>query len=537
METKMNHWEGRLIPTMREEVLFGNRRVLGFVERPDSLHGMWQTAVSRFPEREALVHGDQRLTYAQADAQVRAIAAGLAKRGVVRGDRVALMIGNQPAFVLVLFALQRLGAIAVPISSREQRPGVTYMLGQCGAKGIVFDAEFADRVPLAQDLPGLALRIVNGSAAGLVSLDELSERGPDGHAPATVGAEDTAIILYTSGTTGHPKGARLTHVNVAHSVRHFEVAVQLSCVDRIALVVPATHVTGLVAMVLTAVNVGGACVIAPPFKAADFLAFMEREAVTYTIMVPAMYSLILLSPELDPNRLRHWRIGGYGGAPMPASTIEELSRRLPKLGLVNAYGATETTSPTTISPVASDVAHADSVGVPLPCAHVRVMGDDGRELPPGEVGELWIGGPMVVPGYWDNPEATAASFTDGYWHSGDIGRVDAEGHVHIVDRKKDMLSRGGFKIYSVEVESRLMSCPGIVEAAVVGKPCPVLGERVHAFVYAPGMARDDELLRRHCAAALADYAVPESYSWSDEPLPRNANGKLIKRSLRERLTA
>jgi O-succinylbenzoic acid--CoA ligase len=177
-------------------------------------------------------------------------------------------------------------------------------------------------------------------------------------------------------------------------------------------------------------------------------------------------------------------------------------------------------------------AHADSVGVALPAADIRVMDDEGREVAPGSTGELWIGGPMVVPGYWANPQATAREFTAGYWHSGDMGSVDEHGFVRIVDRKKDMLNRGGFKIYSVEVENVLMAWPGVVEAAIVGKPCPVLGERVHAFVHAPTLPPDDAALKRHCTERLADYKVPESFTWSAEPLPRNANGKVMKRLLR-----
>jgi O-succinylbenzoic acid--CoA ligase len=178
-------------------------------------------------------------------------------------------------------------------------------------------------------------------------------------------------------------------------------------------------------------------------------------------------------------------------------------------------------------------AHADSVGVALPAADVKVMDDDGREVAPGETGELWIGGPMVVPGYWANPEATAASFTAGYWHSGDLGSVDAHGFVRVFDRKKDMLNRGGFKIYSVEVENTLMAWPGVLEAAVIGRPCPVLGERVHAVVHAPGAVVDEAALRAHCTQQLADYKVPETIRFSPEPLPRNANGKLMKRLLRD----
>jgi O-succinylbenzoic acid--CoA ligase len=244
-----------------------------------------------------------------------------------------------------------------------------------------------------------------------------------------------------------------------------------------------------------------------------------------------------MQPGFAHADLSAWRVGGFGGAPMPVATIDALTDRLPGLFLVNAYGATETTSPVTLMPMGHTRAHADSVGVALPAADVRVMDDEGHELPAGETGELWIGGPMVVQGYWNNPEATAASFTAGYWHSGDLGSKDAQGYVRVLDRKKDMLNRGGYKVYSVEVENALMAWPGMAEAAVVARPCAVLGERVHAFVYAPGQAPDDTALRAHCAQLLADYKVPETLTWCDAPLPRNANGKLMKRVLRVQLPA
>jgi long-chain acyl-CoA synthetase len=253
--------------------------------------------------------------------------------------------------------------------------------------------------------------------------------------------------------------------------------------------------------------------------------------------VPAMYLLCLMTPDFAKRDLAAWRVGGYGGAPMPVPTIDALAQAVPNLVLINAYGATETTSPVTMMPTGLTREHADSVGVALPCAQIVVMDEHGVEVPPGETGELWIGGPMVVPGYWDNPAATASSFTAGYWHSGDLGSVDARGFVRIFDRKKDMLNRGGFKVYSVEVENALMALPGVVEAAVIGRPCPVLGERVHAFLYAPDVARDDAAARAHCAARLADYKVPETLTWSDAPLPRNANGKVMKRVLRDGLLA
>ena len=343
---------------------------------------------------------------------------------------------------------------------------------------------------------------------------------------------DVAVLLYTSGTTGQPKGAMLTHLAIAHSALHYETCMRLGADDRSALAVPASHVTGLVATIAAMWRVGGAVVVVREFKADTFVELLARERVTHTLMVPAMYRLCLLSDAFGRADLSAWRVGGYGGAPMPVATIDEIAARLPALVLQNAYGATETTSPATMMPAGLTRDHADAVGVALPAAEIRVMDDDGRELAPGEVGELWIGGPMVVPGYWGNAEATATSFTAGFWHSGDLGSVDPEGFVRIVDRKKDMLNRGGYKVYSVKVENVLMSAPGIVEAAVIGVPCPVLGERVHAVLYAPDAAIDDDALRRHCAAQLADYEVPERFIRSLAPLPRNANGKVLKRVLR-----
>ena len=527
----MNHWNGYPVPALHREALHGDRIVRCFAERPNSVHAMLARAVGQRGGHEAMVCEGRRWTYAELDAQATRIAAGLHARDITAGDRVAMFISNRPEFIFVLFALQRLGAIAVPVGVREARPGLAYMLKQCGAKGIVFDAELAERIPEADDV--LRLRISIGAAQGAVPLHELlaDEDGP----VAAVREQDTAVILYTSGTTGNPKGAMLTHLNIAHSALHFETCMRLQPDDRSALAVPASHVTGLMAIILAMVHVGGTVVIVPAFKAPDFVALVARERVTHTLMVPAMYTLCLMTPEFANHDLSRWRIGGYGGAPMPVATIDQLGARLPGLVLVNAYGATETTSPTTMMPTGLTREHADSVGVALPCADIVVMDDDGVQVPPGQSGELWIAGPMVVPGYWDNPAATVASFTAGYWHSGDLGSVDANGFVRIFDRKKDMLNRGGFKIYSVEVENTLMALPGVVEAAIVGRPCPVLGERVHAFIHAPGVAHDDAAVQRHCAVHLADYKVPESITWSDVPLPRNANGKLVKRALREQL--
>ncbi len=523
------------MPALRCEALYGDRIVRCFGERPKSFHAMFAAALARRPDAQALVYEGQCWTYAQCDSASGRLAVGLAAQGVARGDRVMMFIDNRPEFVFTLLALERLGAIAVPVGVREQRPGLAYIARQCGAIGIVAEAALADRLPDVTEAPDLKLRIVVGDAPSCLPLATLMAGNRLAPPPAEMAETDVAVILYTSGTTGHPKGAMLTHLNIAHSVLHYQACMKLGPDDRSALAVPASHVTGLIAVIAAMLHVGGAIVMVPAFRAESFVALMQAERVTHTLMVPVMYKLCLLHPSFADADLGAWRIGGYGGAPMPMATIDALAERLPGLTLINAYGATETTSPATMMPMGHTRDHVDSVGVALPAADVCVMDEYGRELPPGETGELWIAGPMVVPGYWANPEASATSFTAGYWHSGDLGSVDTEGYVRVLDRKKDMLNRGGFKIYSVEVENVLMAWPGMVEAAIVARPCPVLGERVHAFVHAPGIPPDDEALRAHCAVQLADYKVPETITWCEAPLPRNANGKLMKRLLRERL--
>ena len=295
-----------------------------------------------------------------------------------------------------------------------------------------------------------------------------------------------------------------------------------------------SHVTGVIALIAAMVRAAAALIVMREFKAAAFLQLAARERMTHSLMVPAMYNLCLLDPAFERGDFSAWRVGGYGGAPMAPATIARFAEKLPNLNLMNAYGATETTSPVTMMPPSETARRSDSVGCALPCADILVMDDAGREVPAGQEGELWLGGPMVVSGYWDDPDATAENIVGGYWHSGDIGSKDAQGYVRVFDRKKDMINRGGYKIYSVEVENALMSFAGVVEAAVVAQPCPVLGERVHAFVVArPDVQPAD--LKRHCAELLADYKVPEGITLRAEPLPRNANGKLLKRDLRNEI--
>lgn len=459
-----------------------------YAERPPGLVAMLEAAVARNPGGEALVCGETRLTWQGLRQRVAQAAGALAARGVGPGDRVGILLGNRIEFPLAFLGAAWLGAIAVPISVREQKPGVDYIVGHCGAKVLV-DEDF----------------VLDG---------ETVPAKPSGE-------DDVAAILYTSGTTGKPKGAMLTNLGIVHSSMNFEACMGFSPATRALAAVPLSHVTGVIALLTTMLRCAGALVILPAFKARDFLQVMEKERITYTLIVPAMYNLCLLEDSFEKADLSHWKVGGYGGAPMPAATIAALAQKLPGLALMNAYGATETTSPATIMPAEEQAARLDSVGLAVPGAEIQVIED-----------ELWIRGPMVVKGYWDDPAATAREFTDGFWRSGDIGSIDAGGFVRVLDRKKDMINRGGYKVFTAEVESALAEHPAVVESAVVSYPCPVLGERVHAFVVLKDEIQQ-ESLRDFCAARLADYKVPEKFTLGTEPLPRNANGKVLKRQLRE----
>ncbi len=520
---------------LRVERHFGDREVRCFEERWPHLHGMFADIVARHGDDEAIVGDGRRLTYLALDRLVANAAGNLARRGIARGDRVALLLGNCPEFAIFLLACARLGVIAVPLGIRQPGPELEYLLTDSAAAALVFEAELAANLPPADAVPALRLRFaMGGESAGAEPVEALLTEATPPPMP-DIGEEDTAVILYTSGTTGRPKGALLTHLGIAHSVLAFARCLGLRAGERTILAVPASHVTGLIAILLAVIGVGGTNILMRAFKAREFLELAERERLTYTLMVPAQYILCLMDPEFVRFDLRSWRIGGFGGAPMPAATIEALAQRLPRLTLINAYGATETTSPTTIMPPGENNTHLDSIGQVVPHGDMRVVDADGRPLPPGSTGEIWIKGPMVVPGYWGKPEATSAGFVDGYWRSGDVGSIDAEGFVRLFDRVKDMINRAGYKVYSAEVENVMSYHPGVLECAVVGRPDPVLGERVQAFVVPRDGAVTAEAIRAFCAERMADYKVPETIELTSEPLPRNANGKVQKALLRERV--
>lgn len=520
-------------PAMRLERHYGGRLVRCFISRPASVTALLTEALARKPDGDALVCGELRLDYRGLDARVGEIAGGLRALGVGPGARVALLLPNSAEFVLAMLAVMRLGAIAVPLNVREGPLELGFVLADCGAVAILFDEALAASLPPRTQTPSLQH----------ILPVQIGDR-PDGLAPlkggtpaeaVAAGEEEVAAILYTSGTTGRPKGAMLTHLGIVHAAMIYEAAMGIVPDDRSVVSVPLSHVTGLTAGIALMLRAAGTLIVMPAFRADAFLALAAAERMSHTVMVPAMYNLCLMSDALASADLGAWRIGGYGGAPMPVSTIDRLGQRLPGLRLFNAYGSTETTGPVVLMPPGESRRRANQVGQAVPSTDVVIMDESGCEVAGGESGEIWLKGPNVVPGYWGNPQATAESFVEGYWRSGDIGTLDGDGFLTLLDRAKDLVNRGGYKIYSVEVENVLASHAEVIEAAVVARPCPVLGERVHAVVVARDGFRDELALKRHARERLADYKVPETVTFLDEPLPRNAAGKVLKRELRRQM--
>src|SRR5262245_27966653 len=533
----MECWPAPLTDGLRPERRLG-RDVLAYAGRPAGLTSMLDRAAEVAPDRDAVVEGDTRLPWREFRGQVHRLAGGLHRLGVGRGDRVATLLPNGLPFCLAVFAAADLGAVAVPLNTKLRRAELAFMLADSAPRALLADPAFYGEVAAVRDGLPEAHHVVTGEAAPPPGTRRLAEvlDGPPVAKPVAPGVEDDpAFVMYTSGTTGRPKGATGTHANVVHSCLTFQRVYGLRDGERSLVTVPLFHVTGLIAQLLAMTSVAGTVVLMPRFDPGAALRLLAAERITHLVGAPTVYVMLMAQPGYRDVPLPDFRVVGYGGAPIASDTVRRLREWLPGVRLHNTYGLTETASPATCLADADALDHVTSVGRPVPVAECRTVDPaTGRECEAGEVGELWVRGPMVVAGYWANPAATAAAIVeDGWLRTGDLAAIDGAGYVAIKDRIKDMINRGGEKVYCVEVEEVLCGHPGVLEAAVVGVPDRVYGEVVKACVVPrPGARLDPDGVREWVRARLAKFKAPEHVEVL-EALPRNPNGKVLKPLLRE----
>jgi fatty-acyl-CoA synthase len=501
----------------------------------------------RRPTATALIDADtgQVTSYAELDDEVRAMAAALHDLGVRRGDRVALIMENSPAFVHVMFGAANLGAVVVPVNFRLAAAEIAYLLADSGAMTLAVSDRFASLAAAAltacsgrHGVRQVLTETLEGGLAGLPSATVGSliagtsaRRGPD----PVVGGGDVSVIMYTSGTTGSPKGAMLTHDNMQwNAFNMLTVGEGMSGSTVTVTVAPMFHIGALGLSVLPVLYAGGTVVTVRAFDPPRALELIEKHRVTSQFMVPAMWAALSQVPDFDSHDLSSVRWALCGGAPCPLPVIEFYQQR--GWRFLEGFGMTETSPSVLVLEEDFVVSHAGSVGRPVMHVDVRIVDAEDHDVPVGEVGELVLQGPNVFAGYWGRPVETAEAMRGGWFHSGDLGRFDADGFVTLVDRKKDMIISGGENVYPIEVEQALFRHADIADVAVIGVPDPKWGETVLAVVVpVPTASLDADAVIAHARERIAHFKCPRRVEFVEE-LPRNATGKILKRTLREQFT-
>ncbi len=494
---------------------------------------------ARTPDKALTVFRGETTTYREMADRSAALAASLRAHGVGAGDVVALLSYNCPELLEALFAANHLGGIAMPINWRLAAPEVRYILEHSGATALVCDAELLELADAATagiegTMARVAIAEAGGALEGWLALADVRAAGAPAADPAWVPAapEDVHRLMYTSGTTGRPKGVMLSHANLAWKNLAHLVEFGFQGDDLGLACGPLYHVGALDLTTTTLIAAGATVIVHRAFDAAAVVDELERSRVTTVWLAPAMVNAIMALPDVESRDLSSVRVIINGGEKMPIPLIERIQRTFPSAWFADAYGLTETVSGDTFLDRDSIITKLGSVG--RPCLHLELdlWDEEGRSVPPGEKGEVVLRGPKVFQGYWRNPEATEAAFAGGWFHTGDVGVRDEDGYLWIVDRLKDMILSGGENIAGSEVERVLYEHPAVLECAVVGRPDERWGEVpvAHVVLKEGATATADELVE-HCRGQLAKFKVPKDVLFLDA-LPRNPSGKVLKRELR-----
>jgi fatty-acyl-CoA synthase len=498
--------------------------------------GVLEHHASRTPTKPLAIHGVDTVSYGEMATRVAALAAGLHERGVGAGDVVGLLSYNCTEFLETIFAANYLGAIAMPINWRLAAPELRYILGHSEARALVCDellVDLADEATKGMDRGLVRACLARSAPDGWTPFADLSGASiVPGRVPSA--GDDVHRLMYTSGTTGRPKGVMITHANLAWKNYAHITEFGFTSADLGLACGPLYHVGALDLTTTSLIAAGATIIIHRVFDAPGVVDEIERSRVTTVWLAPAMINAIMALPGIERRDLSSVRLVINGGEKMPIPLIERLQRTFPSAWFADAYGLTETVSGDTFLDRDSIVRKLGSVGRPCLYVEVDIWDEQGASVPPGERGEVVLRGPKVFKGYWRDPEATGAAFAGGWFHTGDIGVKDDDGYLYIVDRLKDMIVSGGENIAGSEVERVLYEHESVVEAAVVGRPDDRWGEVPVAYVVSSSAATaTPEELIEHCRRQLARFKVPKDVVLVDA-LPRNPSGKVLKRELRTR---
>jgi fatty-acyl-CoA synthase len=502
--------------------------------------GFWLTQRERLSgEREALVQGERRLNYRELNRRVNRLASWLSQAGLKTGDRCAYLAYNGVEVVELIFAAAKLGLILVPLNWRLAAKELAFILSDSGTETLFFDADFTKTAEGLRGEKGLSLKrriVFGGKAAEAELYEETLIHYPDKEPESSesIGMDTPHIIMYTAGTTGLPKGAVLTQGCSFWNAVNLELDMGFGPADRDLLVLPMFHIGGIGLFTLPMIHVGGTVVIQRTFDAGETLRLLREEKITLFFAVPAIFLFLIQHPRFSAEAFKTVRLLMSGGAPLPVSLVH----RYFEAGIVLQQGFGMSEAAPSIATLSKKLAlkKAGSIGRALFHVEARVVDRSQRDVPPNEVGELVIRGPNVMKEYWNRPEATAEAFAGGWFHSGDVARMDPDGDLYIVDRKKDMFISGGENVYPAEVENAIFELPQVAEAAVIGVRDEKWGEVGRAIaVLKPGQALTETELLGFLKGRLAKYKVPRSVVFADQ-LPRNAAGKVLKNTLREKFS-
>jgi acyl-CoA synthetase (AMP-forming)/AMP-acid ligase II len=540
--------------------------IRSFVAGPPTMRQVWEASAG-WADRDYLVYEDERYTYLQVHAQVRTLAAWLTEMGVQRGDRVAIAMRNYPEWVVAYWASVCIGAAAVGMNAWWTAPELEYALNDCEPKVLIADEERLERLlhmPPQRPMHVVAVRTERGDAIGATRWAQIVAGSDPGRLPDVVlDPDDDATIFYTSGTTGFPKGAQLTHRGSVHNILNIAaMTTATSMAEQKAIAAgdipappptttpppaqpvfmaptPLFHVTACNCILHPGTLVGGRVVLMYKWDPGRALELIEREGVTNFSGVPTMSRELLLHPDWATRDTSTLLGMGGGGAALQPDLVGKIAGALRHGQPTTGYGMTETCGIITANSSRFLVAKPASCGPVVPTLDAKLVDDAGNDLPPGPdtAGVLCVRGSIVIKGYLNRHEATADAIRDGWLNTGDIARIDDDGFVYIVDRAKDMVNRGGENVFCSEVETAIYHHDAVAEAAVFGIPDERLGEDVAAvIVLQPGAGVTADELRHFLSASLAKHKIPATIWFRDEPIPRNANGKFLKRELRRELT-